>query len=61
MNKGAIISHERKLSRQEDYFLIGGDRLTVREAARRVGVNQRTICRWRRTWREEAAAGQERR
>jgi transposase-like protein len=55
MNNGAQISRERRISRQEEYFLIGGDRLPGREAARRLGLNPRTVWRWRRAWREEAA------
>jgi hypothetical protein len=33
--------------RIEDYLFIGGDRLSARTAAERLGVSQRTVTRWR--------------
>ena len=40
-------SHARMLGGVEDYLFIGGDRMTQRQAAERLGVTMRTICRYR--------------
>lgn len=40
-------SHERRVSGIEDYLFIGGDGLSARAAAERLGVSERTVTRWR--------------
>jgi hypothetical protein len=42
--------------RIEDYLFIAGDRLSARQAAIRLGLAPRTVCRYRRRLREEAMA-----
>jgi len=37
----------RFLDGLEDYLWVGGDRMSARHAARRLGVTERTICRYR--------------
>ena len=47
-NRAAGRAHRaRMLSGIEDYLFIGGDRMSQRQAAERLGVTMRTICRWR--------------
>ena len=55
---GRQVWSEIRASRIQDYLWIGGDQMSAREAARRVGVTQRTIVRYRATLRarrQEAA------
>jgi predicted DNA-binding transcriptional regulator YafY len=55
---GRSVWSEIRASRIQDYLWIGGDRMSASEAARRVGVTQRTIVRYRatlRAQRQEAA------
>lgn len=44
---GPLGVHAKFLSSVDDYLLINGPYLTAREAARRLGVSMRTICRYR--------------
>jgi hypothetical protein len=37
----------RVLDGIEDYLWVGGDRMSARAAARRLGITERTICRYR--------------
>jgi hypothetical protein len=39
--------HAKMLGGIEDYLYIGGDRMSQRQAAERLGVTMRTICRYR--------------
>lgn len=39
----------RHLDGIEDYLWVGGHRMSARQAARRLGVTERTICRYRAT------------
>jgi hypothetical protein len=39
--------HAKMLGGIEDYLYIGGDRMSQRQAAQRLGVTMRTICRYR--------------
>jgi hypothetical protein len=39
--------HVPVAERIEDYLFIGGDRLSARAAAERLGVTRRTVVRWR--------------
>jgi hypothetical protein len=41
------VHHARLLAGIEDYLFIGGDRMSQRQAAERLGVTMRTICRYR--------------
>jgi len=43
----ARAARARMLDGIEDYEFIGGDRLSARQAAERLGVTMRTIVRWR--------------
>ena len=45
--KGGRAIHAKFLGGIEDYLFIGGDRMTQRQAADRLGVTMRTICRYR--------------
>jgi hypothetical protein len=45
-------SQYRRLHGIEDYLHIRGDRLSARQAAIRLGVTPRTVCRWRAVLRE---------
>lgn len=40
----------------EDYLYINGDRMSARQAAQRLGVNPRTITRWRAALRQAGAS-----
>jgi predicted DNA-binding transcriptional regulator YafY len=47
-NRAAGRAHRaRMLGGIEDYLFIGGDRMSQRQAADRLGVTMRTICRYR--------------
>jgi len=39
--------HRKRLDLIEDYLFIGGDRLSGRQAAERLGISQRSIARYR--------------
>jgi hypothetical protein len=41
------VIHAKMLAGIEDYLFIGGDRMSQRQAAERLGVTMRTICRYR--------------
>lgn len=49
--RGRACQHKR-LYGIEDYLHIGGDRLSARQAAERLGVSARTIVRYRAALRE---------
>jgi predicted DNA-binding transcriptional regulator YafY len=56
---GRSVWSEIRASRIEDYLWIGGDRMSASQAARRIGVSQRTVVRYRatlRAQREQVAA-----
>ena len=55
-NPGAIGQQERMLSLVEDYIHIGGDLLSARQAAARLGVSARTVVRYRALLRSLAGA-----
>ena len=42
-----LAHHARFLGRIEDYLFVGGDRMSQRQAAERLGVTMRTIGRYR--------------
>ncbi len=42
------VKQEQMLSFITDYLIIGGDRMSADQVARRLGVTPRTVCRWRR-------------
>ena len=48
-------ARRRHLDGIEDYLWAGGDRMSAQAAARRLGVTERTVCRYRATLR--AAGG----
>lgn len=45
---------EQTASRIDDYLWIGGDHMSARAAAERMGVTSRTIVRWRAKLRASA-------
>lgn len=45
-------SQRRRVNGIEDYLFIGGDRMSLAQAARRLGVCQRTVSRYRTALRE---------
>ena len=45
-------SQMRRVYGIEDYLHIGGHRMSARQAARRIGVSERTVTRWRAVLRE---------
>jgi predicted DNA-binding transcriptional regulator YafY len=47
----------RMLDGIEDYLFVGGDRMSARGAADRLGVNERTICRYRAVLRTAQGGG----
>jgi len=51
--------HAKMLAGIEDYLFIGGDRMSQRQAAERLGVTMRTICRYRAYLRGSASQTQE--
>ena len=51
--------HAKMLAGIEDYLFIGGDRMTQRQAAERLGVTMRTICRYRAYLRASGGQAQE--
>jgi hypothetical protein len=59
-NRAAGRAHRaRMLGGIEDYLFIGGDRMSQRQAAERLGVTMRTICRYRAYLRGAASQTQE--
>lgn len=48
--------HAKMLAGIEDYLFIGGDRMSQRQAADRLGVTMRTICRYRAYLRRDGAS-----
>jgi len=49
-------TRRHRLDGIEDYLWIGGDRLSARRAAERLGVTERTICRYRSVLRAAGGA-----
>lgn len=45
-------SQLRRLCGIEDYLAIGGSQMTARQVADRLGVTERTVCRYRAVLRE---------
>jgi hypothetical protein len=49
-------TRSHRLDGIEDYLWIGGDRLSALQAAQRLGVTERTICRYRSVLRAAGGA-----
>ena len=45
-------SQMRRIYGMEDYLFIGGDQMSARQVALRLGVATRTVTRWRKALRE---------
>jgi hypothetical protein len=48
----------RVLDGIEDYLWVGGDRMSAKAAARRLGMTERTICRYRKALRSVQGGAQ---
>ena len=46
------LKQQQRLNGLEDYLHVGGDRMSINQAARRLGRSPRTICRWRKALRQ---------